>query len=208
MNHQHLSSLGWACSLAAVATFSTVNGAIAAIFAGEVIEYRPGSGVGWEYDNVDNTLGAPDYRRRCRGCGYASLGNGGSLTVGFSGYDLTGSGDERPDLEIREIGPLFETTLVSVSLDGKEWFDLGKTSDQHGRFDLDALGFGLDARFAFVKIADELGESGKHGPYAGADIDAISAISTVKRSTPEPRSWLALALLGLLSGWRLGWQRR
>ncbi len=53
-----------------------------------------------------------------------TLGNGGSLTLGFSHEALVDV--EGPDLFIFEIGPGVEAMMVDISVDGKTWISVGE----------------------------------------------------------------------------------
>lgn len=156
-------------------------------FADSVVDYSRGSGVGAEYRLSEQSLGIPDYARRCRGCDYVSLGNGGSLTLEFTDNWLTGSDDDSLDLWVFEIGIAVEATDIAVSRDGLKWFDVGRVEGATSGLDLDVFGFGTDARFSFVRLTDALdGLGGRSYPSAGADIDAVGAISTIARNQDEP----------------------
>lgn len=90
--------------------------------------------------------------------------------------------------------------------DGSTWFDVGDIVGGGGSsigvfsdgFDIDTLGFGIGDEFNFVRITDVL--IGPDTSPAGADIDAVGAISAV----PLPTSgWLMLGGVAALLGWRL-----
>lgn len=179
-------------------------------FATEVMDYAPGSGVSKDYRLSHQALGAPDYRRRCRGCDYVSLGNGGSLTLQFTDHWLTGSDTPDPDLWIFEIGTAVEATQVELSDDGQTWVSVGTVVGATSTMDLDAWGLGRSARFDWVRLTDVWGSRGRSFPSAGADIDAVGAIAAVAKSPevpephaiPEPRLWISLgAIAGIVCRW-------
>lgn len=169
-------------------------------FADTLIDYSPGTGVGSDYRLAEQALGAPDYTRRCAGCDYVSLGNGGSLVLEFSDNYLTGSGDADLDLWVFEIGTAAEAAFVEISQDGQTWFDVGQIAGATGGIDIDAFGFGTDDLFSFVRLTDDLEGAGRSFPSAGADIDAVGAISTLAKDIPEPSLLLGLGTLALASG--------
>ena len=123
-----------------------------------------------------------------------SLGRGGSITVKFTDNFLVGSDDDKDDLWIFEAGGLVEGMMVDISKDGETWFSLGEIGGtQHAGFDLDAFGFTSDDTFSYVKVTDN-GQNGYRQGWAGADIDAIGAISS--KDVPEPASLFGLLTMG------------
>ncbi|MGK7924990.1 MAG: PEP-CTERM sorting domain-containing protein [Spirulina sp.] len=175
-------------------------------FADNVVEYIQGSGVGSEYRLAAQALGIPDYARRCRGCDYVSLGNGGSILLEFTDNYLTGSGDASFDLWVFEIGTAVEATFVEISKDGRTWFDIGRVAGSTSGIDLDRFGFGTHDLFSFVRLTDDLVGAGRSYPSAGADIDAVGAISTIAKSevadfqnVPESSNLLGLLVLVLVA---------
>lgn len=123
-----------------------------------------------------------------------SLGNGGSITVKFTDNFLVGSNDDKDDLWIFEAGGLVEGMLVEISQDGDNWASLGEIGGtQHAGIDIDAFGFTSDDTFSFVRVTDN-GKNRYNQGWAGADIDAIGAISS--QDVPEPASMLGLLAVG------------
>ncbi|MEM9541595.1 MAG: PEP-CTERM sorting domain-containing protein [Cyanobacteria bacterium P01_E01_bin.42] len=182
-------------------------------FADNVKSYFRGSGVGREYRLSEQALGTPDYARRCRGCDYVSLGNGGSLVLEFTDNYLTGSGNGDFDLWVFEIGTAVEATFVEISKDGNTWFDVGKVAGSTSGVDLDAFGFGIEDLFSFVRLTDDLAGAGRSYPSAGADIDAVGAISTIAKSEVAdlqnvPEASNLLGLVGLVFVMMLGIKRK
>ncbi|WP_051235278.1 hypothetical protein [Marinimicrobium agarilyticum] len=148
------------------------------------------------------SLGAPDN-------GAYSLGQGGFMTLRFTDNSLTGSGDSTPDLHIFEVGPLVEDTFVWISQDNESFLSLGKVFGATSSIDIDAyLGAaGIDpfTRFSYVRLQDDPNENTSNVTYAGADIDAVGAITSASPvSVPGPGT-LGLLFGGLVA---LGARRR
>ncbi|MDJ0705515.1 MAG: PEP-CTERM sorting domain-containing protein [Leptolyngbyaceae cyanobacterium MO_188.B28] len=140
-----------------------------------------------------------------------SLGRGGILELEFTNNYLAGSGNEESDLWIFEIGGIAEKTFVEISMDGQTWYDVGVADRQDRNID---TGVGLDidnllnsrdelnsdSLFSFVRITDT-GENKYKNFKAGADIDAVAALSSVDKEdpvtdVPEPGLMVALGLVG------------
>lgn len=175
-------------------------------FADEVVSYQPGlipttSGSTDGYDpliawrNAQNALGAPDQLapgKPCtdaNACPYVSLGKYGSLTLKFTNNILTGSGTSAADLWIFE-GGTAEPTTVHISSDGVNWLYVGTAAGGSAGVDIDPYLTNPGQTFSYVKVTDM---NGLGAFNAGADIDAIGAISTL--AVPEPASW-ALMIMG------------
>lgn len=142
-------------------------------FADEVVAYVPIGNVG---DTVaSHSLGPPNYSS---GRGSVTLGVGGRITVRFTDNVLTGSDSDQPDLHIFEVGHDVEDTLVEISRDGIVWHDVGKVFGSISSIDIDAFGFNSTDRFEYVRLTDDPDEGERSGSTAGADIDAVGAIST------------------------------
>ncbi len=139
------------------------------------------------------TTGAPN------GTAY-SLGQGGFITLEFTDNSLTGSGDSSDDLHIFEVGPLLEDTFVWISTDNENFLSLNKVFGSTSSIDIDP--FLLDAglnpftQFSYVRLQDDPTENLSDTRYAGADIDAVGAITSAPpvTSVPGPGS------LGLIFG--------
>ncbi|ENO75174.1 hypothetical protein C664_17837 [Thauera sp. 63] len=125
-----------------------------------------------------------------------SLGAGGRLVLRFTDNSLTGSGDNGLDLWIFEVGPDVEDTIVDISKDGSNWFNVGSVFGATSGIDIDAFGFGTSDFFSYIRLTDVLTEGATTGTTVGADIDAVGAISSAPPvvSVPEPG---VLALLGI-----------
>lgn len=168
-------------------------------FADAVVSYYPGTNVGPGYNDPTTALGIPDAGPNDN---YVSLGNEGILVIQFTDNSLTTSGDALNDLWVFEIGGAIEPTSVAISTNGSDWIGVGVTTGATSGIDIDAyIGAGgvvLNEKYSFVKVTDLLpAQSGS--PWAGADIDAIGAISSASPvgAVPEPSTWL-LFLLGLV----------
>jgi hypothetical protein len=153
-------------------------------FADAVVLYDPGRPEPTEpHQGKANALGAPDYKgnNSCTSqdsCTFVSLGSGGSITLRFTDNSLTGSGSTDFDLWIFEVGPDVEDTFVEVSQDGVTWASVGKVTGGRRGIDIDAYGFGPNARLSYVRLTDDPNEGHTTGATVGADIDAVGAIAS------------------------------
>lgn len=163
----------------------------------DVVPGNPGPTLGNFDPNA--ALGPPDN-------GAYSLGQGGSMTLRFTDNSLTGSNDNAADLHIFEVGPLVEDTFVWISQDANDWLSLDKVQGATSSIDIDPFlaGGGLDpfTRFSYVRLQDDPNENTSNVTYAGADIDAVGAITSAPpvASVPEPGT-LGLCAAGLLGIW-------
>jgi len=142
-------------------------------FADEVAEYTPGSYVSDPYKDSSRSLGVPDSK-------YTSLGNYGTLILKFTNNALTTSGDGELDLYIFESGNGTEKIDVSISSNGVDWIEVGRVTDGLTGIDIDAYtnnGVVLGALYSYVLLKD-VGNDFYTGAYAGADINAVGAISS------------------------------
>ena len=129
---------------------------------------------------------------------FVSLGDGGTLTLRFVDNLLTGSGDNKADLWIFEVGPDVEDMFVEISVDGQNWLSVGKVGGSTAGVDIDFFGHGVNSAFGYVRLRDDPALDGQSGATVGADIDSVGAISTVPSNrVPEP-SGLALLMAGML----------
>lgn len=192
-------------------------------FADAVASYSPGPGPGAAFVEPANALGAPDVNTTnglacflspsTSNCLFTSLGEGGSLVLQFTDNLLTGSspsgsvvgvGDGFNDLYVFEVG-VAESTSVEISANGTDWHTVGQIGGggsgigvfSYG-FDIDTLGFGYGDAFSFVRIVDLLIDPGSSP--AGADIDAVGAISTVP--LPATAAFLLSGFAMLLGRYR------
>lgn len=153
-------------------------------FADQVVSYNPGASVPSEpHRRAEASIGVPDWTggsscRSKQACTFVSLGSGGALVVQFIDNVLTGSGNEDMDLWVFEVGPDVEDMSVEISMDGRNWLSVGSIGGGKAGVDIDAFGYGPDAEFSFVRLIDDPERGQKGGRTAGADIDAVGAIST------------------------------
>jgi len=149
----------------------------ASSFADDVVSYNPTTEV-MGHDNPSMALGIPDYTNNTN---YISLGDEGILVLKFTNNSLTTSGDNYDDLWIFEVGNKFESTDVYISKDGINWIYVGNTTNSTSGIDIDAYigseGVVLGAQYSYVKLVDRLPHE-SDTPTAGADIDAVGAISS------------------------------
>jgi len=81
---------------------------------------------------------------------------------------------------------------VFVSTNASEWVSVGQITGQPSGIDIDAYdGIEDGGLYAYVKIVD-LSPHTTIAPWAGADIDAVGAISSVSVPVPEPTTLLLL----------------
>ncbi|WP_375172694.1 VPLPA-CTERM sorting domain-containing protein [Pseudooceanicola sp.] len=164
-------------------------------FADQVVNYSPSAALaGTSGGCIDSSLalGAPDHTSGdCQG--YVSLGEGGSITLKFTDNALTTSGDNTPDLHVFEIGSAVESFQVEISTNGSSWIDFGYLDGQPTSIDIDANPFVTAfEKYYFVRLTDN-GNSGPHsGVFAGADIDAVGAISSTAPAIPLPATGILL----------------
>lgn len=148
----------------------------AASFADAVVAFTPGarpsSGV---FAEAGYTLGEPDYVATSKP-GFLSLGCDGEVVLRFDDNVLVDV--DGPDLYVFEVGPMVETTRLSVSRDGREWLDVGQI--EGARSDVDIAGIAAPGdSFAFVRLANASTQCG--GRHSGADIDAVAAVGAAMR---------------------------
>lgn len=147
----------------------------AASFADSVASYDPIFDLPDSPSNTDSAaaLGVPDDED-------VSLGNGGTIIVQFTDNALTGSGDSEPDLHIFESGGQNEATFVAVSADGTSFTSVGTVFGGISNVDIDAFGFDAGDQLFFVRLIDDAASDPQpDDSRAGADIDAVGAITTV-----------------------------
>lgn len=154
----------------------------AASFADAVVAYAPDLQYPLRSDvkNPGEALGPPDDVTGIP-AEYVSLGNGGSLTLRFVDNALTGSGNANKDLWVFEIGPLVEDTTVAISRDAIVWTEVGTVAGSTSGVDIDPFVSDPAVKYSYVRLIDVATEDVDTGNTAGADIDAVGAISTVVR---------------------------
>lgn len=163
-----------------------------AAFADVVTNYNPNFSNGpvpaVNLQNPSAALGVPDYTKTTEPVGNdgaVSLGRGGRLTLRFTNNRLTGSGDNKPDLMVFEVGDS-ELVQVEVSSDGTNFTSVGTVSGANPTVDLDAFGFNTSARLEYVRLTDVAGDGSVSGASVGADIDAVGALSSIQPDNYTP----------------------
>ncbi len=172
-------------------------------FVDYVISYDPEC-----FDDLDPTLvdpevivGLADFSptpNEPYGIGRVTLGEGGSITVGFSDNVVTNSGDNSPDVWVFEVGFDVEGTMTDFrpldanteniliaqgvpDADGDGFYELGSIGGATSSVDLDAIvtgqAFGT-LRFDAIKLTDIM-DFPCGAASAGADIDAVCALSSL-----------------------------
>jgi outer membrane protein OmpA-like peptidoglycan-associated protein len=148
-----------------------------ASFADKVVTFESGKPAARSpKDRVSsNALRAPDYNVKTE-AGYLTLGCGGTLVTRFTDNALVDI--KGPDLYVFEIGDSTEPTALSISVDGKQWIEVGSIAG--GRAEVDIRSYTeKDEIFSYVKLTDLKSDCGAGTP--GADIDAIGAIGSGAR---------------------------
>ena len=149
-------------------------------FADEVIAYEPGvPGPIPEGEDPKAALGPPDYLvDRWDKPHAVTLGNGGSITLGFSHGALVDV--EGPDLFIFEIGPGVEAMSVEISADGKTWVRVGEAPGGACAIDIGPYVEPGEA-FRYVRIHDIAFQGAESDAWPGADIDAVGVLGGAER---------------------------
>jgi len=118
-------------------------------------------------------LGAPNYRNYSSP-DFVSLGCGGQLVFRFTDNGFMNM--EGKDLYIFEVGPARERTRVDISKDGQIWEYAGIAAGGTSWIDFDQEGIDRSTLYSYVRLTDLKDEC--DGKSAGADIDAIGAVSS------------------------------
>lgn len=150
-------------------------------FADSVVVYAVGSYAAAPYITASDILGIPDYPSSLPSKGAVSLGNGGTIIIRFTDNSLTTSGTADLDLWVFEGGTIVESTDVYISKDGVEWISVGQIKGSISGVDIDAyIGSGVIVgdSYSYVKLTDVEDDDFGTQKYAGADIDAVGAISS------------------------------
>ncbi len=151
-----------------------------AAFADEVIAYQPGIPAALpEGEDPLSALGPPDYQvERWHAPRAVTLGNGGSITLGFSRAALVDN--DGPDLFIFEIGPGVEAMTVEISADGKTWISVGEAPGGPCAIDIHKYVEPGEA-FRYVRIHDIPFQGAESDSWPGADIDAVGILGGAER---------------------------
>jgi hypothetical protein len=173
-------------SVVGAETYNGVEIESATSFADSIVNYTAGENVGAPYNEASAALGAPDFTDNHNLPDYqvapfpsVSLGDGGSLILRFTNNSLTTSGDSGIDLWFFEVGDQIESTEISISKNGTTWIPVDTIGGATSGIDIDAYldsGVELWGRYNYVKMTD-LNEKKSGSPFAGADIDAVAALS-------------------------------
>lgn len=122
------------------------------------------------FDFPGSALGEPDYRSTSS-ADFISLGCDGELVLQFVDNVLVDV--EGVDLYVFEIGPIVERTALAISVDGREWIDVGVI--EGARSDVDIRPHAKRGeRYGFVRLRNAGKACG--GNHAGADVDAVAAV--------------------------------
>ena len=147
-------------------------------YADAVVSFQPGDPPAEaDFCRPESALGAPNYNKQKDGTKFLSLGKGGVVELEFVDNRLVDI--EGHDLYIFEIGPTVEGTLVEISENGKDWIKIGAVEGN-----ISSLDIGPHTKpgqqFRFVRLTDDPTNGNHHGRTAGADIDAVGAIGSVR----------------------------
>jgi len=155
-------------------------------FADIVFSYTPGEGVDSPYNDPSKSIGLPDWNPQGDAVTNLSLGTGGIVILKFMDNSLTTSGDESADLWIFEASSsslgsnTIEPVSVEISTDAINWISVGSITGDTSGIDIDQYvsnGIVQGVKYRFVRITDLPPETTEF-PWAGADIDAVGAISS------------------------------
>ena len=135
-------------------------------------------GIGPEPDHPNNEVQVGQFS--------LSLGSGGTATLVFDDNLLTNNGTSDPDLVIFEVGTP-EPVRVEISSDGETYIFVGIAEGGTSLIDIDP--FVVDgSKYAFVRLTDLSPRGSFQAGAAGADIDAVGAISSTPANLYSPGS--------------------
>ena len=178
------------------------NGALS--FADEVIRYDPLYSGGPAptaptFTDPQSALGPPDFslEEDASSEGAVSLGQGGLLELHFVDNYLINSGDSVHDLYIFEVESDVEDTYVAIrptpetalilggshDANGDGYYEIGKVCRTTPSIDFDSIFPGHDSNTLFfdaVQLIDDRYIVDSNEPMAGANIDAVGAIGSVR----------------------------
>ncbi len=172
-------------------------------FADEVIDYSPECLEFLDSDLINplDAIGMTDFDSSQNppfGSGRVTLGEGGSITLGFTNNLVTNSGDSDPDVWVFEVGIDVEGTFLSFrpydaittmiletmgipDVDADGFFEFGAIGGSTASLDLDAVITGLnfgEIKFDAIKLTDDA-DFPCGASSGGADIDAVCALSSI-----------------------------
>jgi outer membrane protein OmpA-like peptidoglycan-associated protein len=145
-------------------------------FADEVVSFKPGTGIDKGKAIAQKAVGAPDFKSGVSGAA-VPLGCGGELVVRFTDNALTDM--DGNDIYIFETAKDVEQADISVSKNGDKWIKIGRIAGDTTALDMKGKVKSSDT-FRYLKIKDNKDACTKS--RAGADIDAIAAIGSAKRT--------------------------
>ena len=145
-------------------------------FADEVVSFKPGTGIDKGDAIAQKAIGAPDFKSGVADAA-VPLGCGGELVVRFTDNALTDV--EGPDIYIFETAKDVEQADISVSKNGDTWTEIGRIAGDTTALDMKGKVKSSDT-FRYLRIKDNKDACTK--ARAGADIDAIAAIGSAKRT--------------------------
>ncbi len=169
-------------------------------FADYVISYNPIC-PNIEAENLvpEFALGASDWSTTAND---VSLGEGGSISLGFSNNLVVNSGNNAPDVWVFEVGPQVEASTLELrpvndstiniliaegieDSDNNGFYDFGSISGSTASLDIDSKLANVypfaSLKFDAIKITDIPGNCVGNTP--GADIDAVCALSSFTCTT-------------------------
>jgi len=146
-------------------------------FADEIVSFTPGASTTNRSSIAQKATGVADFRSGVDD-GYVQLGCGGELVVRFTDNALTDIPGN--DLYLFETAPDVEQADVFISKDGAEWTKVGMIEGATTAIDIKDRSTARDT-YSYVKVSDR--KSACTANSAGADIDAIAAIGSAKRTS-------------------------
>lgn len=204
LSFRHLFAAGFLFGASQLPTHAVLIGGVefpegAISFADEVVSYAPGSGVSAPHNVASKALGVPDYNVSTDD-NYVSLGDiPGELVLRFVDNSLTTSGTPADDLWVFEIGGAIEPTSVDISVDGLSWIAIGDTGGATSGLDIDGVpGVVPGERYSYVRLR-ELRPLQSNSPFAGADIDAVGAISSGASVPDQGGAFLLAPIFAMLA---------
>jgi OOP family OmpA-OmpF porin len=143
-------------------------------FADEVVTFVPGKEPAVPIaSEPKSTLGEPD---ASSGPTFLSLGCNGVLTLRFVDNALIDV--KGPDLYVFEIGPAVESTALAISVDNRDWIELGPIEGSTRSLDISTFVSAAQV-FQYIRLTNLSTDCGGASP--GADIDAVAAIGSARR---------------------------